>query len=871
MNVTNSALNAAPYSLNGQQQPKPSSAREIITGNFGGPLRIPKIYNVPNPKWQFYLNFSSNQGRTGSSQVSEVPTLAERQGDFSDALVKQLVNGTSTYVPVTIYDPKSGAPFPGNVIPSPRISPTAQSLLSYIPLPLYNNVIQNYDVSPSNPSYTRSFAVRLNGRVDTHNTLNFNQQFSFNGSTSLEAGIVDNGANVKDTTSGYGLSSTVGWTHIFKPRFNNNASATFSRNISRTDPFFAGKTNVAGELGIVGPDQSPEAWGPPSLSFNNFGRVADGDYLSTRNQTTSFTDTVTYIYHRNHNLAFAFGYRRMQQNSLNYQNSGGTLSFNGLLTSGYDSNGQVIPNTGFDFADFMLGYPESSTLRVNDSNLYYRGIAANAAIRDDWRVNRGLTLNLGLRWEYFSPYTELHGQMATLDLNSTMTLACPVGAAAVATNVSPAADCPPAAVLGGPFTGRFPKALVNGDPREFSPRLGFAWRPSQKHSRVIRGGYSVFYSGAAYSAMARNLAGQPQFSTTANLVNSQALVQAGDPLTMQCAFIQSSQCPNTPVPAPGVVTNTYAIDKNYLPAYAQDWMVALSQTLPHNLVVDLEYIGIKGTRLDVVENPNQLPPDSPKGLTAPVTNASGFIYETDTGNSTYQAAQVRFTRRMTRGISAVALYTFSKAIDDASGFTGGGSGSVVQNIDDLSAERGLSSTDQRHRLSVTSVMSSPVGIHGMWRNGGWKTKAFTGWTLNPTFTAASGLPSTALLGGSQSASKTSAIRTSYRAEALDTSIYGGGYQYFNEAAFTAPPAGQYGDAGVDTIPGLPMFSLNAAINRTWRFGETRKNLQVRLSTTNALNHVQITGFGTTYGSSTFGLPTTASATRTVSLFMRFSF
>jgi hypothetical protein len=869
--VTNSALNAAPYSLNGEQQTKPSSARETITGNFGGPLRIPKIYNVPNPKWQFYLNFSTNQGRNGSSYVSEVPTLAERGGDFSAATVKQLVNGISAYVPVTVYDPLSGSPFPGNVIPSSRINAASQALLKYFPLPLYNNVVQNYDISPSNPTHNRSFAVRLSGRADTHNTLNFNQQFSFNGSTSLQSGIVDNNTPIKDTTSGYGLSSTAGWTHIFKPRFNNNASITFSRSISRTDPYFAGRTNVAGQLGIVGPDQTPPAWGPPTLSFTNFGRIADGDFASTRNQTTAFTDTITYVAHRNHNLSFGFGYRRMQQNSLSYSNSGGTFSFGGLLTSGYDSSGQVLPNTGFDLADFLLGYPQSSTLRVNDSDLYYRGWAANAFVLDDWHAKPGLTLNAGLRWEYFSPYTELHGQMATLDLNSTMTLACPVGAAAVATNVSPAAGCPPAAMLNGPFTGRFPNALVNGDPREFSPRLGFSWRPSQKHSRIISGGYSVFYSGAAYSAMARNLAGQPQFSTTANLVNSLALVQAGDGLTVQCGFIVSPQCPDTPVPAAGTVTNTYVINKNYLPAYAQDWMVAVQQSLPHNLVLQLEYIGIKGTRLDVVENPNQLPPNSPASLKGPVTNASGFIYETDTGNSIYNAAQVRFTRRMTRGISAVVLYTFSKAIDDASGFTGGGSGSVVQNIDDLAAERGLSSTDQRHRLSVTSLLSSPVGVHGLWRNGGWKTKLLTGWMLQPTFSAASGRPSTAMLGGNLGTSKTSGVKTSFRAEATGASILGGNYPYFNEAAFTTPPAGQYGNAGVDTIPGLPSFSLNGTLNRSWRFGESRKNLQLRLSANNALNHVQITGFGTTVGTSTFGLPTAASGTRTVTLLLRFSF
>lgn len=873
LNVTNSALNAAPFSLNGQNLTKPSSAREQITGNFGGPLRIPKIYNVPTPKWQFYLNFSDTQARSGSSFVSEVPTAAERTGDFSNAVEKQAVNGVATYVPVTVYDPLSGSPFPGNVIPNARLNQTSLALMQYIPQPLYPNLVQNYAISPSNPSHTRSFAVRLNGRVDSKNTLNFNQQFSFNGSSSLKTGIVDtNGNSVKDATSGYGLSSTVGWTHFFKPRFNNNASLVFSRNISRTDPYFAGRINVTGELGIVGPDQTPEAWGPPNLSFNNFGSVSDGDYSSARSQTTSFTDSVTYIYKRNHNLSFGFGYRRMQSNSLSYQGSGGSMSFNGLLTSGYNSSGEVLPNTGYDFADFLLGYPQSSSLRVNDSNLYYRGYAANASVMDDWRVKSGLTLNVGLRWEFFSPYYELHGQMATLDVNSTLTEVCPVGAAAVATNdVSQPTYCPPTAgILNGPFTGRFPKALVNSDPREFSPRLGYAWRPSQKHSLVLRGGYSVFFSGAAYSAMARNLAGQPQFSITANLTNTLPLVQAGDGLTMQCAFIVTSQCPNTPVPPGGTVTNTYAINKNYLPAYAQDWMLGLSQTLPHNLVVDLEYIGIKGTRLDVVENPNQLPPNSPVGTPLRVPQASGFIYETDTGNSIYNAGQVRFTRRMTRGISAVALYTYSKAIDDASGFTGGGSGSVVQNMDDLAAERGLSSTDQRHRLSIQSVLSSPVGIHGLFPRGGWKAKAFTGWTMNPTFTIASGTPHTALLGGSLGSSK-SAVRSSFRAEATGTTIFGGNSPYFNLSAFEAPPAGQYGNAGVDTIPGLPMMSLNAALNRTWRFGESRKNLQVRLSATNALNHVQITGFGTTFGSSTFGLPTGASGTRTVSLLARFSF
>ena len=182
-----------------------------------------------------------------------------------------------------------------------------------------------------------------------------------------------------------------------------------------------------------------------------------------------------------------------------------------------------------------------------------------------------------------------------------------------------------------------------------------------------------------------------------------------------------------------------------------------------------------------------------------------------------------------------------------------------------------SSDLQKHRLATTYMLSSPVGVHGLWRNGGWKTKAFTGWTLGGTFAANSGSPSTALLGGSLGGSRSGGIKANYRAEATGLSISGGDYPYFNEAAFTTPASGTYGDAGRNTIPGLPSISLSAALNRGWRFGESRKQLQLRLSANNVLNHVQITGFGTTLSSSTFGLATSASQTRTVSLNLRFSF
>ena len=839
--VTNSALNAAPFSLNGESVHKPYAGSEPIAFNIGGPVRIPKL--VTNDKWFVYLTLQDNISKNGSYSTAAVPTLAERNGDFSDATVRNS--------PVTIYDPLSQAPFPGNIIPSNRFNPASTALLQYFPLPMFSGIVQNYTITPTTPSVSNAIGLRLNGPLTTKDTLSVNQQFSGNHSTSETL------FGFKDTSQGYGLSTTLGWRHTFKPRLNNNLSVAFSRSVSTGTPFFANKSNLEAALGIVGPDETPLDYGPPSLSFVNFGGFSDGTASKSRNQTLNFTDTVTWVFKRKHNFSLGGGFRRMDQNSLSYANSRGSYSFSGLLTEGFDPSGSALPNTGLDFADFLLGYPQTTSLRIGNSNNYFRGNAWNVYGVDDYRINRGTTLNLGLRWEYFTPYTEERGHLANLDVNSAMTQAEVVwpGAANSA------------------FNGQYPSSLLKPDKNNFSPRLGLAWRPSQKHSRVIRLGYSIFFSGSSYSQMASKMAAQPPFATTGSLSTSLA-----DPLTIQTGL--PSQ--------PNETSNTYAINPNYKLAYAQTWVAALQQTLPSNLLVELEYVGTKGTRLDELFVPNSFPPGAvlppgaitgPGPLVSPLANgqyqssigaATGFVYETDTGNSIYHSGQVRMTRRFSRGMSAVFLYTLSKSIDNASSFTGGGSGTIAQNWLDLAAERGLSNFSQKNALSLTTLFSSPVGIHGLWRNGGWKTHAFAGWTLQNTFTYHSGNPLTATI-PYVSGSNKSAVIGQLRAEATGLSIFGGGNPYFNQNAFELPPAGQYGDAGVDTITGPALMSLNGALNRAWRFGDSRRQLQLRLSANNTLNHVQITGFGTQVNSATYGLATGASGTRTVTLLLRLNF
>jgi hypothetical protein len=671
----------------------------------------------------------------------------------------------------------------------------------------------------------------LNAPVTNKDRLNFNVQYQNRDS------ITEQLFGFQDTGRGDGMSASAGWSHSFAPRFNNSANLSFSRNVNQTSPYFAYGENIEGNLGIGGTLQTPLNYGPPNLSFTNFGSLSDGPPSLTRSQTTNFTDSITYVLHRKHNLGFGLLYRRMQQNTSNYKNARGSFSFSGLLTSELNAAGNPIAGTGYDFADFLLGQPQSSSLQYGDDDYYLRSWATGWYARDDWRPSRGLSFNLGLRYEYFAPYTELYGRMANLDVSPGFT-----GVSVVT-----------------PGEAGVPSSLIRPDTHAFSPRLGFAWRPSAKASTVVRGGYSIFYSPSAYAQLGTTLATQPPFSTTLSLTDSPA-----NPLTLQNGF---------PVIPSQTISNTFAIDRGFTLAYAQTWSFAIQNTLPHALLLELEYIGTKGTDLPVAEQPNRPLPGSSLGNAQEqlqIPYATSFTYESSQANSIFNAGQVRLTRRFARGMSAVLLYTRSKSIDNASSFNGPG-GTIVQFIDNLGLERGLSTFDQRNNLQTTFLLSSPVGVHGMLRNGGWMTKTLAGWTLSGTVAAASGMPLTALVAGNLSNTGGLAGAGSTRAEATGLPISAPGSPYFNLQAFTTPAPGEFGDAGRDTITGPFRLSFNSALNRAFRFGDSRRQLQLRLSATNVLNHVSITSFGTTVNSANYGLPSAASSTRTVQLLMRFSF
>ena len=820
-NLNNSALNAKPFSITGQDVAQPSYAQSRYGMVIGGPLIIPKI--VKDPSTFFYLSYFGTRAKNPYTAVATVPTGLERAGNFSESV--QSGGG------VTIFDPLTHQPFPGNIIPSVRLDPTAQKLLAYFPQPNQPGLVNNYQFQASVPQNTDNVGLRIQRNIGKENRLSvrINGQRR-DGENAQVFGFLD-------TASGYGFNTTVGWTHNFSTHLINNAQVTFNRNVTQLTPFFANGADIAAELGIAGTSSNPLNFGPPNLNFTNFGALSDGNASLIRNQSQSGTESLIWT-HGSHTFTGGLQFTRNDQNTQTDQNGRGTFNFTGLTTSAFDSRGLPIAGTGFDLADFMLGLPQSSSIQYSGTSLYFRQNIWSAYFVDDWKIRPSLTLNLGLRYEYFSPVSEKYGRLANLDIAPGFT------AVSVATPGQT-----------GLYSGSFPAGLINPDYKNFAPRLALAWRvPHLKRSTIVRAGYGIYYNGQAYIPFGLRLAQQPPFAISESVNTSAAQV-----LTLANGFAAV---------APNQVTNTFAVDRNYRTPYAQSWNVSIQHDLARGFFIELGYLGTKGTRLDVQTLPNEGPGGLRQGNQ--LGNAVGFVFDSSVGNSIYHAAQVRVQRRFNRGVSMQAFYSFSKSIDDSSSFGGAGN-TVAQNWLNLAAERGLSSFDRRHSFDMNWVFTSPVGnatsrVPGSTLAG----RLLRDWQLSGSFVAQTGTPLTArVLGNSATLAQTGGIGSG-RAEATGMGL-AAATGFFNLAAFTAPPPGEFGDAGRNTIPGPGLVTLNAAFGRSFQFGETRRRLELRLEGNNLFNYVNFSNINTVVNATNYGLPISAAPMRTVQVVVRFRF
>ncbi|MBV8572349.1 MAG: TonB-dependent receptor, partial [Acidobacteriaceae bacterium] len=832
--LQNSALNAKPFSLNGLDLPQASYAQSRFTAIAGGPLVIPKI--VKDPSTQFFFTYFGTRSAIPQLFTETVPTPAERKGDFSQAT--QSLGTNQTNVPVQIFNPKTHQPFADNRIPSSLLSPIALGLLPFYPLPNIPGNVNNYQFETAQAANTDNVGLRIQRNITSKDRLALNFQYqNRNGTTANPFGYFDD-------TSGYGTNITFNWTRNVGTNAVSTAQIRFNRSTTQLIPFFSTLPDVSAELGIPGTSSNPLDYGPPTLNFTNFGSLNDGVASLVRNQAQGFTENYS-ILKGLHSITIGGGYTRADLSTVTNPNGRGTFSFTGVATSelaGPNCNLSTgagctpVSGTGYDLADFLLGYPQSSSIRYGNESNYFLQNQWIGYAQDEWKLRANLTIIFGVRYEHFSPWTEKYGHMANLNIGPDFT------SVGVVT----------------PYTSAFPAGLINPDYNNWAPRVGLAWKlPWGKRSTIVRAGYGIYYNEQAYINLAEQMAQQPPFAVS-NAVNT----SSSNVLTLSKGFLTTS---------PEEITNTFAVDRYYRTPYAGTWNASIQHDFGAGFFVEATYLGTKGTHLDVRIVPNELPPGSPLSLVeaTQLANATGFTFDEPVGNSIFNALQLRAIRRFNHGISFNAYYQFARSIDDSSTFGGVGN-TVAQNWLDIEAERGLSSFNVTHEFQMSFVLTSPVGAAGSRFAPESKIgRLFKDWQVSGAMTAQTGNPLTARVLGNTAQLAQTAGTGSQRAEATGLPVESS-TGFFNLLAFTVPPAGEYGNAGRNTIPGPSLLTLNLAVARSFTLAE-RRRLEFRIEGNNVLNNVNYTNLYTIVNAVNYGLPSAAGSMRTLDAVVRFRF
>jgi trimeric autotransporter adhesin len=817
---SNSALNAEPFSLRGQPQQQPASG----TNRFGITLMsapsIPGLFK-PSGKDSVFLTFSGVRNSSPLDEYATVPTDAERSG-----IIPGLAN------PIT---------------PVPQ----AVALLKYIPEPNLPGEVQNYHLLSTAQSNTTQAGVRymrgiganaspfgaFGGRRSQQTTQGLRQSVNFNYNWAHTA--TDNvnifpelGGKTASDSNSLQAAYTLGY-HKLTSIFNAN----WNRSGSHATNFFTSTTDVATQVGILGPggnplNASPLNYGLPNVTLSSFTGLNQEQPKFTVAQTVTLSETLAWI-HGKHNFRFGGDYRRVHRDFLGGSNSTGSFYFTGF-------------NTGSSLGDFLLGLPQESSIDSADSKSYLRDNVFELYAQDDWRVRSNLTLNYGVRYEFFAPYTEKNNHLSVIATN-------PAGAFTSVTQVN-----------AGSGAG-LPDSLVNPFRVAFAPRLGLALRlPKQT---VLRGGYGMNYTTGSYATFASIMALQPPFANLQTNVAADACPATGS----GCLSIADG------FPAPNALGN-YALDPHYRLPYVQVWNVDIQKTLPWGIVMNAGYNGSKGNNLDVTIAPRAT-------ASSPLTNPGKvlFNFEQATAFSRFNAGTLRVNKRLSNGIAVGANYQYSHSIDDASS-VGGTSSVVAQNWQDLLAEEGNSSFDVRHKVSGNYLFELPFGKDKYWVTAGKWSHILEGFSVSGTFTFASGMSLTPSYQATVNdvARGTAGTERPNRVPGVSLTAGGGSLRHwFNTAAFTAPTPDSFGNAfgsaSRNSIPGPGTVQNNMSLSKTMQLGETR-SFEVRATANNVFNTVQYSGVDTTLftgleatRNNPFGQVTSVGAMRSFQFAARFRF
>lgn len=725
---------------------RPKDKKNDYGVNLGGPVWIPKIYNGKD-KTFFFFNWEQYQENRGGTNIANVPTVAERGGDFSEILTTQQIgtnpcNGTPVFQG-QIFDPATqntgpgGIPcrtaFPGNIIPANRISQVSKNFLSYYPQPTGPGTISNFTFSDSNPLFNTTYQIRIDQNFSEKSKVfasySSRENARYTNTRVFPDPVDPNGWN-QDFITHY---ARVGWDYVFSPTLLNHLNLGYNRtNSINLAPAVtlaaAGNFSWASKLGIrnitnVVGHQFPNVnvgEGVPRLGIgNNDDNIDNGERL---NDSVSWTKG-------KHNLAFGVDLRNQLYSTFASGTDSGVYNFGRAATAAIPS---LTSNSGNGIASFLLGQAGSASRYINGHVARWTQPYFAAYVKDDFKLRPNLTLNIGLRWNLDLPRKESHDNTS---------------------NFSPVAPNPAA-------NGRL-GALVFGDSckcnakwadtyyKAWAPRFGFAWTPGLlNNSVVIRGGYGIYYSPMQYTDFGGSQ--QQGYISTPNLSSVDAFTPR---FQWDNGFPDVTLPPNSdPSQTNGQGGTNYIKPEYGRPGMIQSWTLQVQKQLGTSMVGTVGWVGSHATHLrSALENVNNIDPSNfslGDKLLQPVSNNTagvGLPYSsfsptaqvqqalrpfpqyqfinTDTlqnaGQSTYEALQATLERRFSQGISLQASFAWQKNITDADSILPSINGGTqqIQNPRNLKMEKAISIQDIPLVFTVAYLYELPLGKGKRFFNG----------------------------------------------------------------------------------------------------------------------------------------------------------
>jgi hypothetical protein len=819
--LRNNYADARPYAFTSVAPISPPFRWNQYGYTLAGPVWIPKLVNGKS-KLFFMSNYEGFRMAQQTQTVYSTFPAAFTTGNLSSVLGAHVIN-----------DPTTGQPFPGNIIPSTRLDTIAKGFLQYYPAPnVPGAALSNNHLALDNITENK---WQISERVDFVQSAKSSWfvRYSMQDENGVMPALDKNGMSLVTNAKQVAVNNTF----ILSPTLLNEFRSGFLNFYNNYAPELANVIDVVKQLNLPGllSDPAPPAWGVPNVGlgdgFSGFGNNTDGPY-TTSDHILQLVDSVSWT-HGNHSFKFGAEVDRTDFNETGNQ----------YARAQYSITNQA---TGYTPADFMLGYVASTTDAVALAVARFRQTGQFYYFQDSWKLRPNVTLSYGLRYEYVPAWSDrvplvntwfpdgpfLQGDPKGLNPPPVSTQPCIIENGTGTFNSGNVVF--PTIAQGGVCTardGRLGPNLINSDHKDFAPRVGIAWSPTDKWT--VRAGAGLFYTqdtGNPVFDMARSLSGKLQ--NTANVATHN--------LTFEVPFFAgASPCGNLApplvcVPTPTLVNSYYV---RHTP-YVEEYELNLQRQLDRNTSLEVGYLGTQGHHLQRYVYFNAAAPGPGPQLSREASpNFNNTVENIDIVNSNYNSLSAKVTRRMSSGFTFLLGYTYSKSIDDGSGLRTLGTDQIgAQNSYCVSCERGLSIFDQKHRFVASTLYRLPFGKGHALLNGRVANALAGGWELGVIWSMATGSPVDIMDGqdrsntGSSSMDRPNAVAGQAAQLSNPTPR-----AWFNVQAFALQSQYTFGNLGRNTVIGPPLFSVDSSIKKDMTLNE-RLKLQLRLDAFNSFNH-----------------------------------